>query len=99
MFPFWLFPTLFPTLFPFGLDDSPELTQAVGVSQYLRLLLPLEPRRWLTESALRDRRSPEDQALVLLIDTLKRRRSQRVRGARTQQGHPPGLVPSAEHVA
>ena len=49
---------------------------------YLRLLLPLEPRLWLTEDALRDRRSPEDQALVLLIETLRRRRRRK----------PPGLV-------
>lgn len=51
--------------------------------QYLRLLLPLEPRRWLTEDALRDRRSPEDQALVLLIEVLKRRRSRQL--ARREQ--------------
>jgi len=54
--------------------------------QYLRLLLPLEPRRWLTEDALRDRRTVEEQALVLLISTLKRRRSARMRRV------PPGLV-------
>jgi hypothetical protein len=66
---------LFPMLSPFPLAACPCVAQTGGVSGYLRLLLPLEARRWLTESALRDRRSPEDQALVLLIDTLKRRRS------------------------
>lgn len=47
---------------------------------YLRLLLPLEPRRWLTEDALRERRSPEDQALVLLIESLRRRRRRTLPG-------------------